>query len=100
MKKTIIMAILVVATGIAFCQSKPKQVKPAEASKDTIVYRIYGDKDLNFIYEVLSAGYQGVNTSDNFSVNARKDYAARLSRIDSILRPQIKKYHPEPVKKP
>lgn len=90
MKKILITTVTVLLTSvICFGQTKP----------DTAKYTIAGDKNINLLYGLLQAGYQAVQKSDDFSKTQVKQYMVGLLHLDSLLRPQIIKFHPDTTKK-
>lgn len=92
MKKTILTTLTVILTTAVMAQKKP--------SADTTY--ILHTQDVNRIYNLLSAGANGVATSDNYSKNQVAQYNKEFSKIDSAFRPQILKWFPpkaQPVTK-
>ena len=110
MKKTIILLLVAFTITVKAQTVKPsklipktplpfvERVIPNEPFKGCIsldtIYQIRGDKNLEMLYNLLQAGYTGVSTSDNFSKNQAKQYMATYMHLDSILKPQIMKFHP------
>lgn len=90
MKKSLLLSLLLTASVTVFGQTtgNPKTI----TSIDTI-YIIHGT-DVNRIYNLLSLGYNGVATSDNFSKNQAGQYQKELAKVDSVFRPQILKWYP------
>lgn len=106
MKQLIITLFIAIVAVSAQAQSKPKpavhkqdgmglNINPAESNE----YKIYGDKNIDLLYGLLQAGYQAVQKSDDFSKTQVKQYMAGLMHLDSVLRPQIVKFHPDTTKK-
>lgn len=108
MKQAILLSLLLTASVTVFGQVKKPtkqvtQVSPSIEIKsekyNTIdtVYIIH-NADINRIYNLLQVGLNGVQTSDNYSVNQRKQFQIEFQKIDSVFRPQILKWYP-PIKK-
>lgn len=104
MKKSILTITLLSTYLFGMAQMKKPVLKQdttkthAVIAKPDTVY-LFHEKDLQRLYSLLQAGYQGVGTSNDFSVNQRTQYLNEYKRIDSAIQPQYKKFHPI-VKKP
>lgn len=99
MKKQILtLALMAMVLAVSAQTKKPvnkiNEGTGLSTSKVDTVYMLH-EADLSRIYSLLNAGYNGVSTSDNFSVNDRKRYVEGYKRIDSALQPQILRYHPK-----
>jgi len=103
-KATLITTTLLLMATCLFGQTKPSgkrqdgmglKINPTESNE----YKIYGDQNINLLYGLLQAGYQAVQKSDDFSKTQVKQYMQGLMHLDSLLRPQIMKFHPDTTKK-
>lgn len=112
MKSTIITLFIAIVAVSAQAQSKskPKSLYKHPVGTATItpahviisaenIYSIPSDKNIDLLYGLLQAGYQAVQKSDDFSKTQVKQYMAGLIHLDSLLRPQIVKFHPDTAKK-
>lgn len=89
------------AKAIKF-KSSGKTITPTIDSNVTahhLIYTIPGDKNIDLLYGLLQAGYQAVQKSDDFSKTQVKQYMTGLIHLDSLLWPQIVKFHPDTTKK-
>jgi hypothetical protein len=108
MKKTAITLILALIVTASIAQTKTKyplitrQYTKLDSELLKLgdkVYLIPTDKNINLLYALLQAGYQGVASSPHFSKDQADDYQKSILHLDSILRPQIIKFHPDTSKK-
>lgn len=94
LKKQVHKAIKEQKADLQAAKQRSAQINHADSlAKIDTVYTI-GEKDLLKIIDLLSAGQQGVNSSDNYSINFRKEYTDRYNKIIIMLQPQYLKWHP------
>lgn len=71
----------------------PENIRQLAKSDTTESYTLHF-KDIQTLYDLMQAGYNGVSTSDNFSKNQAKQYLQAYLHLDSLLKPQVLKWHP------